>query len=129
MIRGTKNNVCVDKGQALAESSTLMSAHELYVRATGHLPCHAVPTILEQVRSDDAGHVDADTAGKLFSRLWGLTGRFKGLDLELDMSRVSSVAPRFMRELAFLRRHLRQRVLLSNVGPQCASLLEAENAN
>lgn len=129
MILGSANNACVDRGPSCGESSTLMSAHELYVHATGHLPHPVVPSILERVPSDDEGHVDADTAGKLFSRLWGLSSRFKGLDLELDMSRVTSVAPRFMRELAFLRRHLRQRVLLTNVRPECDSLLDVGNAN
>lgn len=114
----------VKRSHDFVQSSTLMSAHELYAAITGHLPRPAVPTILEQVRPDGAGHVDAAATGKLFHRLWQLSGRFKGLDLELDMSLVCSVAPRFVRELSFLRNHVRQRVVLSNVRLECAWLLD-----
>lgn len=117
-------NPCVKRPRAFAESSTLMSAHELYAAITGHIPPPAAPTILEQVRPDGAGHVDAEATGKLFNRLWQLAGRFRGLDLELDMSLVCSVAPRFIRELAFLRNHSRRRIVLSNVRPECAGRLD-----
>ena len=77
--------------------------------------------------ADGRGQVDAEACAKLFSRLWRLAQRYPGLNIELDMSRVCGVALRFVRELAFLRRHLdhpRRRVILTNVRPECAHLQE-----
>ena len=109
------------------DASSLVSARHLYTAATSHLPQRTVPTVLEQVRPDRDGCLDAQAVAKLFNQLWKRMGGHRDVDVILDMSDVHTVASRFARELAFLRRHLsrqNRRVLLSGVRCECSYLLD-----
>jgi anti-anti-sigma regulatory factor len=81
------------------------------------------------VRPDGQGHIGAEAAKELFSRLWKLLNKARACDAVLDLTSVRSVDSRFVRELAFLRKYLHhqhRRVVLSNVSDECSYLLDIE---
>ena len=81
-----------------------------------------------EVESDDEGHMSAERTAELFNRVWDLVRRNPGMNVALDMSTVTSVDNRFLRELTFLRRDLRrknQRIRLSSLRPECSNLCHA----
>ena len=107
--------------------SSLLSARHIYTAATSHHRERTVASILHEVHPDRDGHLDPKSTGALFKRVWGLVAGKRGVDVVLDMSNVRSVASRFLRELAFLRKHMgrqNRRVLLCDVRPECSYLLD-----
>ena len=107
--------------------SSLLSARHVYTAVTSRHGGPTVASILHEVHPDRDGHLDPESTGALFKLVWRLVAGKRGVDVVLDMSKVGSVASRFLRELVFLRRHMGRhngRVLLCDVRPECSYLLD-----
>ena len=112
-------------GMAVEDLSSLMSARHAYRLKSNDDSRGRRPSVLEKLVPDGEGHMDAQSIGELFKRLWAVVRRNRDADVVLDMSEITSVASRFTRELVFLRSHLirqNRRVLLSHVRPECSHL-------
>ena len=99
------------------QSTTLGSACHEYRLLVGDDTCPVV-TVKVVEFADENNNLYNQSAGRLFDHIWKTIESDEKSNLILDLSRVSSVDPRFKRELAYLARQLRQRhrlVRLSDV--------------
>lgn len=67
-------------------------------------------TVLERVPVDGQAHLSAADTKRLFDRLWTELRGQVGAIVELDMTDVQTVDPRFYRELEFFRQQIQRQV-------------------
>ncbi len=111
-------------GKSGRDMSSLISARNLY-RAVAIDTAENKDFTIVEVKPDDEGHLDSEMTVSLFNRVWEMVRGNRDLDVLLDMSHIHSVDNRFVRELVFLRRHLRRQgrqLQLSNVRSECSNL-------
>jgi hypothetical protein len=111
-------------------SSTLISARYEYRRVFGEVFQQQI-TVEVRDFADQHYELDDEAVKRLFDHIWKKVKANRPLDVVLDVSQIQSVAPRFERELGYLRRQLRQQgrsARLSNITANCEQARSLEIA-
>ena len=104
-----------------SDSSTLMSARYAHRLAIDEVSGQKI-TVEVRDFADQDQKLDDEAVKRLFNHIWKQVTANRQLNVVLDVSQIQSVAPRFERELGYLRRQLRQQgrsARLSNVSANC----------
>ncbi len=116
------NRIAILNGRAGGcPSSTLISARYEYRRVCGEV-FQQQTTVEVRDFADQHYELDDEAVKILFDHIWKKVKANRPLDVVLDVSQIQSVAPRFERELGYLRRQLSKQgrsARLSNVSANC----------